>query len=276
MYSIKRIPVFVFISVLVVFLLSACSSNLANTNMNDNVIFNKDGIKVTEVPILNPVAKVNSEWLELTEQNAYSDNDVILSGVIQNVREVAIEYTFMDANVTDYIRLFDVSINNIIYSSDSELNRSNNIITVGIPYSSYNTDISLPLVEEGKEFLFFAMYASNIENDLLQLAGYVDLWITSPNKLLLEKLDGNYLSDEFFVSYSSSSVCLESIFDFTEESLKQENENNENSILMEHFISKDYPDFDNLWRDLSKTYIIESNDLETAINHRAMQLKEWR
>jgi len=269
-----------------------------------DVIYNNSIIKVTVVPPLLPHQNADFEWPVLTENDAYINNDLIARCIINNVYEVCLEYRYLDADVKDYVILFDVSVNQILQSSNSEL-KENDIISVGVPYSSRLFDEALPDIKEGVEFLLFGKDTAKLKhNDVLYMPEYVDYWVSSLHKLLLMKFGNYYLCDDFFSGTSYPSVNLTNKLGITEDitfalaneysraifkdsidsdsaPLLLEIENiaiqegiPEARLILEYYLNKFYYDPYLLWMVLDRLYVVEYDVFEQNVREKVNFYKE--
>lgn len=202
--------------VLIMLLLSIVVLSSCKPTSNTSLIYDSNGIKVSTVVVQSPKKLVDYQWVPLTENDVYTSNNLIASGIVSNIREVVIEYRFMDADVKDYVTLFDFTITKELYSSDEYPLPMDKIITVGVPYSSYNYGDWLPVIEEGKEFMLFAFKTSGYKDDILHMDEYVEYWTSAPNSLLIEKVGSHYITDKFFSHYTVSTQSFDKCLGISE------------------------------------------------------------
>ena len=62
----------------------------------------------------------------------------------------------------------------------------------------------LPKNKDGSSYLIFCYVTAEIEDDLLELSGYVDCWFSSQKDLFCEKIGDCYLAIDFFSDISDS------------------------------------------------------------------------
>ncbi|MBR5742582.1 MAG: hypothetical protein IKX85_02180, partial [Clostridia bacterium] len=88
------------------------------------------------------------QWNLITDDIAYSNNDLILTGFASNVRQVSVDYVFMDANVTDSMTLFDVNVSAVLASRSASY-QTGDVITVGVGYNLEKYGEGLPIIQDG-------------------------------------------------------------------------------------------------------------------------------
>lgn len=270
--------------------LSSCANQteavpLSTSNIdNTSSLYQSENVQVT---LLEPAPQKNYncyEWIDLHEETVFTKNSIIFSGNIQSIREAVVEYEFMDVSVKDNITLLEVDITEIIHNS-SNIEFPSDTVTVGLPYNDYTYGEGLPILETGKSFLMFAYPTEGLENDSLELSGYTDLWLNTPNQLLIEEVEGKYIAGSFFSNYLDSTTSISSHLDIPE--LSSEVSLNTNlTYALANMISSSAEDSttlqtaidllserinpnnseDMLWALLSESHLIEKQDFEDIIS----------
>ena len=193
-------------SFLIVFL--ACCSVLSTACQPSMV---SDGSSIyksanVEVCLANNADAINYtyyEWANITDEKAYTKNTVIIAGVAANVREATVNYEYMDTDVSDSITIFDIEVSDVLACRSGNF-KSGDIVTVGVGYNMDKYGEGLPIIAEGSPYLMFCYVAADKENDVLELAEYVDCWISAPKDLFLERVGDFYLSTDFFSNVSEA------------------------------------------------------------------------
>ena len=188
------------------------------------VLYKSDSVKVTLAAPLETPVWLDLETAVLDEADVFTKNSVILKGTVDRVREAAIEYVFLDAAVTEYITILDVTVSDVVDDRSGTMPDSKTV-TVGLPVSSRGMQKGVPSFAAGKSFLFLCHAATDQKNDARELAKYVDCWINHPGLLMLEQQGTEYLVNDFFRAYvpgaePGSEICLVSC-QVLEDSLKK-------------------------------------------------------
>lgn len=165
-----------------------------------DMIYEGNGIKVYEVPKNTSEICAFYNWNAIDEEIAYQENDLIVVGKISNIRDVIIEYPFMGIISANKNTFFDVTISKILYADDDIHLKENDTFMLGVPYNSHDRADEYPLPEEGKEFLIFSCKTSEFEEYPLYKKEYLEYWCSSPEELMLEKIDNYYIGRDFFQS----------------------------------------------------------------------------
>lgn len=197
---------------------SACqtqNSNIVRSTKPGDTIHKSDNVEVIHV---NSGKKEFVEYLyaPLSEERAFSENKIILSGTVSNVRYVQVNYTYTGFPRTDDITLFDVEVDSV-FQGESQLIQENAILTMGIGYNMSNYSEGAPIVSEGKTYLIFCELPATDGSDIRERADYVDCWVRYSNYLLIEKVGDYYLANGFFADYVSGVDTIDKSFGITEE-----------------------------------------------------------
>ncbi|MBE6538519.1 MAG: hypothetical protein E7671_03535 [Ruminococcaceae bacterium] len=271
--------------------LASCQSA---TNVESPIIYNSDNVKVSLMENTNNVNYAYYEWTTLTDDIAYTKNTVIITGKASNIRPVTVSYTYMNADVTDNITIFDIEIYDVLSCRSGSFSQGD-IITIGV---GYNMDVygeGLPIIEEGTSYMIFCYVAKDKENDVLELSEYVDCWISAPKDLFLEKIGDFYLSIDYF-SDMPNSINLQTYLNLTEDQINSlsaignKNINTANAYIDEEIIldsasknvenaaealltlkTRTKVDSKELWNLTSRAYLINCNDLENYVRNKALE-----
>lgn len=154
-------------------------------------------------------------WDELTEEEAYTDNTVILTGKISNVRPLTLEYEYLGADCTADITVFDVEVEEVL-SCRSDAFSNEDVISVGIGYNMNTYFEGLPIIEEGASYLLFCSLTADDEEDPIGLSEYAECWISGMNQLFCEQVGDNYLVGSFFADVPGA-VNIREALELTEE-----------------------------------------------------------
>lgn len=200
--------IFLLFSLSLVSCQSQQSSNITHkqeTEVSQNrIIYEGNGIKVFELEPNTAEICVCYDWNTITDEIAYGKNNLIVTGKLSNIKDVAIEYPFMGTISTNNNTFFNVTIKKILYAADENDLKENDVILVGVPYNTYDRADEYPILEEGKEFLIFCQSTSNYERHPLYKDEYVDYWCASPETLMLERIEDYYIGQEFFRSHTEN------------------------------------------------------------------------
>ena len=110
---------------------------------------------------------------------------------------------YMDTDVSDSITIFDVDVSEVLACRSGSI-QEGDVITIGVGYNMDKYGEGLPIITEGASYLMFCYVAEDQENDVLELAEYVDCWISAPKDLFLERVGDFYLSIDFFSGLSDA------------------------------------------------------------------------
>lgn len=185
-----------FVLVLVLLLSFAGCSNTA-------VLYQDEDVNVSLIDLESlPEITIGYDLLPLTEELAFEKTELIAEGTISNVREVAIAYNYMDADVVDYCTLMDFTFTDIIYQSDTVTEKAGNTVTVFASYNTYTLGEGFPTFEEGNTAIFFGTPSSNYADSPMKYAAYSDYLACTPNYLFLkEDANDHYRMNEVFSEF---------------------------------------------------------------------------
>ena len=165
---------------------TACQSPSTD---NHSYLYKSDNVEVSLIESIentDTIQHTHYFWDELTDDVAYTKNTVIITGVASNVRQATVAYEFMDADVVDNITIFDVEVSDVLACRSGSFLQGD-LITIGIGYNMSTYGVELPIIEDGKSYLIFCYVAADQEDDDLELAGYMDCWISAPKDLFFGK-----------------------------------------------------------------------------------------
>lgn len=202
-----------------IFMAACQSSSLDDSSNNDpSVLYKSDKVEVSLIENIDTNKISYYEWAVLTKDDAFTENTVIVTGTVSNVRQAAVAYEFMDVDVVDNITIFDVEVSDVLACRSGSY-RQGDLITMGIGYNMNTYSDELPVIEEGKTYLIFCYVAADDKDDVMELAGYVDCWISAPKDLFLEKVGDFYLLTDGFFSDVPGSFKLTDRLSLTEEQI---------------------------------------------------------
>lgn len=173
---------------------TACQSSMVSDSSS---IYKSPNVEVCLANDADAIKYTHYEWATITDDIAYTKNTVIIAGVATNVRQATVNYEYMDTNVSDSITIFDVEVSDVL-SCRSGSFQAGDLVTIGVGYNMDKYGEGLPIVTEGSSYLIFCYVAADQENDVLELAEYVDCWISAPKDLFLERVGDFYLSIDYF------------------------------------------------------------------------------
>ncbi len=205
--SIKNIALTILVVSIMIFTVACCPASVTE----NSILYSSDNVIVTLADNSGETNNCYYQWIELTDETVFEKNTVIVTGVVSNIREATVEYEFMDTHVCDDITIFDVEVADVLSCRSDSLEISD-MITVGTGYTSSSYGEGLPLIEEGKTYMIFCYVAADREDDPLELAGYIDCWISAPKDLLIEKIGDSYLAVDYFkdkINVQSLADCIE-------------------------------------------------------------------
>lgn len=160
----------------------------SNTEKNDDA-------DVTEIVYVDAI------WEAPDEEKMYNDCAAIADVTIKSLEEIAISYTFMDAECTSYKTLATVSVNKIYYSAEENISQE---FIVAIPNSSHAFHEDFPKTEIGESCIFFISSTVGLD-DSLELYNYADYYLGHPADIInINGLECN--ADNIFSHYSDNSV----------------------------------------------------------------------
>ena len=188
--------------------LAACS----DIAKDDNLLAEND-ISTTSEQDADSVTVAESEPLETVaiaaiicwdmpdEEEMYSDCDAIADITIKSLEKIAISYTSMGHECTDYETLATVSVNKIYYSAEENISQE---FIVAIPNSSYQFDKDFPEIVIDKSCILFISSTEGIEDSIYN---YADYYVSNPADII--NINGDKCNaDEIFSDYSGSSVIV--------------------------------------------------------------------
>ena len=193
---------------------TGCQSSISSDNTS---LYKSPNVEVTISDNTDPIKYAHYEWATFTKDTAYTKNTVMITGVATNVRQASVNYEYMDTDVSDSITIFDVDVSEILACRSGSF-QEGDIVTVGVGYNMGKYGEGLPIITEGTSYLMFCYVAEDQENDVLELAEYVDCWISAPKDLFLEQVGDSYLSIDFF-SDVSGAHNLADYLDLTEKQI---------------------------------------------------------
>ena len=179
---------------------TGCQSSLISDSTS---LYQSPNVEVTIVDNADQIKYTHYEWATFTEDMAYTKNTVIITGVATNVRQANVNYEYMDTDVSDSITIFDVDVSEVLACRSGSI-QEGDVITIGVGYNMDKYGEGLPIITEGASYLMFCYVAEDQENDVLELAEYVDCWISAPKDLFLERVGDFYLSIDFFSGLSDA------------------------------------------------------------------------
>ncbi len=193
-------------------LCTVLSTGCQNSVISDNTSFYKSpNVEVTIVDGADPIQYAHYEWATLTEDVAYTKNTVIITGVATNVRQATVNYEYMDTDVSDSITIFDVDISKVLACRSGSF-QEGDTVTIGVGYNMDKYGEGLPIITEGASYLIFCYVAEDRENDVMELAEYVDCWISAPRDLFLERVGDFYLSIDFFSDVTEAQSLVDRLY----------------------------------------------------------------
>ena len=195
-------------------LLTGCQSPKISDNTS---LYKSPNVEVTIADDADPIKYSHYEWATFTEDMAYTKNTVIITGVATNVRQANVNYEYMDIDVSDGITIFDVDVSEVLACRSGSF-QEGDIVTIGVGYNMDKYGEGLPIITEGASYLIFCYVAEDQENDVLELAEYVDCGISAPKDLFLERVGDFYLSIDFFSDVSEAHNLAEYL-DLTEKQI---------------------------------------------------------
>lgn len=192
----------VIISVFLITVLSSCApvpSEFAGQKSSPgDVLFQSENTKVVHKESKEELTLAQYLYLPMTEEMAYGSNQVILEGVVSNLRSAEVAYEYTGGIVTEDITLFDFTVSSVILG---EKVRKNHVLALGVNYNQENYGVGLPILKEGGSYLMFCQIPASDGTDPRERYRYVDLWAEFPKDLILEKVGDDYLATEFLASY---------------------------------------------------------------------------
>lgn len=173
-----------------------------NTGIDKKEIYEDDDIIVFSLKPADPPVIVDSIW-DMPIENELYDSDVIADVIIDDLQEISISYTFMNAECVTYKTLITVHTNNVYYSSRLDMD---NAFTIALPTSSYAYDEAFPDIAIGQEYIMFISSTDDLD-DSLKLSNYADFYVSCPANIV-EIHDTECVANSLFYAYSSCTVPL--------------------------------------------------------------------
>ncbi len=187
----KKIFVLSIICVIMLFVLWGCDGNHRGINKeNDSqtnlgrVLYSDEDVTVNEIDILNTPEYTYYEWIEVDNETAVMENDVIFEGTIDKITEIAIKTEYLDYVSTIYKTIIRVNVKNIVYDDNESLKIDDNV-DIAVCVSSRTYDQYVASFVEGAEYLFFAKSSENVEDDTLKIGNYSDFYIDMPEDYII-------------------------------------------------------------------------------------------
>lgn len=193
----KKFKIFSVLLLLLCLLLTACNTKKEKIDLSE---YKAELISVTEIERPEKRTIAHYEWLPVTEEGAYTQNTVAFVGKVLDVRNIAIKYRYLDQDLTEHMLTFDLEIETVLYNRSAKF-PNKQVITVGTCYGDFYYSEGLPVVEIGQTYLIYCSVAAELENDLLSMKGYMDCFVSMPNKLIAEKVGDQYLATDFFAPW---------------------------------------------------------------------------
>lgn len=184
------------LSILCLVILTACQSVMMP---NGTSFYQSSNAEVSLVDDTDAIKYVDYEWALITEEEAYTKNTLIITGVASNVRQATLNYEYTNAKVSDDITIFDVEISDVLVCRSGSF-KQGDTVTVGVGYNMSRYSSELPPIKAGTSYLMFCYLTADQEDDVLELAEYLDCWVSAPKDLLLERIGDSYLSFDYFFS----------------------------------------------------------------------------
>ncbi len=194
---------------------------------NNHAIYKSENVEVTLLKDNDEIRVANYQWVPVNDDIAFTKNNVIIVGEVNNVRPAIVSYNYMDTDVSDYITIFDVKVSEVL-ACRSDSVHSGDIVTVGVGYNIGKYGEGLPIIEDGRSYMIFCYTTDTINDDVLELSKYVDCWISSPKDLFVEKIGDYYLSIDYF-SDVPESIALSEKLHMTKEQIDSFVDMNKNS-----------------------------------------------
>ncbi len=135
--------------------LSACQSGLPDAGTTDNnaesadgIIYKSDNVQVSLIDsaAMSAGSSTSYEWLRLSQEDAYTKNTVILTGIVSNVRECVIDINGEDAAFLNNMTIFDVTVDEVL-SCRSDAFPDRDVIRVGVGYNTVTYTSEIPQIK---------------------------------------------------------------------------------------------------------------------------------
>ena len=252
-------------------------------------LYKSANVEVSYLDETKEINYINYEWALITDEIAYTKNTIIITGVASNVRQASVSYEYMDAEVSDNITIFDVEISDVLACRAGSVEQGDSV-TVGVGYNMEKYGEGLPIIEDGTSYMMFCYVAADQEDDVLELAEYVDYWISAPKDLFLEKIGDFYLSIDYF-SDMPKAVCLADNLKLSENQIlslsaipisnnyavssyidKEINESNlaEAAEALLVLRARTMENSTELWNLANRSYLINCSELEEYVRNAAL------
>lgn len=148
--------------------LTACSQretkeklSLEKTYVHDDITY-----QVKELEALKEPQYVNVEWVSPQKISFDEQCDLAVKGNVSNVREISLEYTFMESAVVDYGMVFDVEIEKVY------IGEATGVVTIYLPWSSRECSTDIVMPKEGENYYFILTDATSGTQGLENFADY--------------------------------------------------------------------------------------------------------
>ena len=173
------------------------------TGCSQMIIYQDEEVKVYEVNVKSlPEITIAYKMLPFTEDLAFEKTKLIAEGTISNVREAAIDYTYMDADCTDYITLADFTFTDIVYQNGTVSEQTGNTVTLRFGYNTYTLGGVLPRIGDGETAILFLSPSSDYADNATKPQKYSDYLVTAPVYVYFKgDTNGRYRSSEAFAAY---------------------------------------------------------------------------
>lgn len=257
-----------------------------------SILYQSDNVVVSLLEDCETTTYFHYEWATLSDEVVYTKNTVILTGVASNIRQATVSYEFMGQNAVDNITIFDIEVDEVLACRSGSY-KQGDTVTVGVGYNMNTYGEGLPVIEEGKTYLIFCYVAADRENDVMELAQYVDCWISAPKDLFLEKVGSCYLSVDYFSNVSSAITIAKQLNLTQKQVFSLSNLDANNTDAIKSFVNEEITTnlsaelekfgeglivlknrtmshSGDLWSLTNRTYLIDGDELEGYIRNMAL------
>ena len=251
----KKLMIVFMVIMLVAYPLAGCRSRQ---------LYSSDNVAAVQVDPLSEKEYISCQWMPLSEEEAYMNHPVIVTGTVKNVREVQIDFTFKEVERTEYITIFDLEVEEFLHNSSTTISSNTTLLTVGYAASSRRFPEGVPVIKNGKAFLLFCqVLAERDAVDPQNKEAYVDCWVFDPYRLMLEKTGEQYVANIFWkIALSDDNLisAQQSVSDAVNSALKERTETNNSEYtsllqgycvdcsIMEKLVKEKAADY---WQELS-------------------------
>ena len=258
---------------------------------NLETIYKSDNCEVVTFDYSGPIKYCYSEWKVMTDQIAYEENSLIVTGSVSNVRQATVSRMYNGSYITSYITLFDLRVTDVLLC-DAGTYEIGDTVTMATCYNLMKYDEGLPLIEEGKDYLIFCFLASEHTNSM-ELEKYVDCWIFAPLYLLLERIGNYYLTLDYF-SDVNGSLSLSEVLKLTEDDITNISQlPNDEAIVKKYIENNKVSTYGDIESDVEealyvlktrtmnnsgellilaeRSFLVNSNELETYVRNKATE-----